>query len=449
MSERLPKLNEEQLKEVGEELLPKDTLRESLSKNEKGMAKQTLGNAVKILKEDPFLSGAIQRNELTDRVCITRNLGWKRDTEVLNDTDVAYIILYMEDNYGINQEKIIIKALDIVANENMFHPIRELLNNLSWDGEKRVENALTHFFGVEKNELAIEALKVFMFGAIARVFEPGIKFETVICLIGGQGAGKSTFFRLLAIKDEWFSDDLKHLDDKKTVENLIGHWIIEMPEMLAALNMKRVEEIKSFISRQKDTYRTPYNRHPKDLNRQCVFGGTSNKLEILPMDKSGNRRIIPIEVHMENAEVHILENEEESREYILQMWAEMIELYKKGEYSLILPQRLSNELADYQARFTPEDSDAENVLAFLEETTEKYVCVSMLAYEALCYSQYERIKKTDCNRIAEILHTIPDWEPAGVQRFSKYGRQRAWKRKNEDNSSDGFIDVPKQMETPF
>lgn len=449
MSERLPKLNEEQLKEVGEELLPKDTLKESLSKNEKGMAKQTLGNAVKILKEDPFLSGAIQRNELTDRICITRNLGWKRDTEVLNDTDVAYIILYMEDNYGINQEKIIIKALDIVANENMFHPIRELLTNLSWDGENRVENALTHFFGVEKNELAIEALKVFMFGAIARVFEPGIKFETVICLIGGQGAGKSTFFRLLAIKDEWFSDDLKHLDDKKTVENLIGHWIIEMPEMLAALNMKRVEEIKSFISRQKDTYRTPYNRHPKDLNRQCVFGGTSNKLEILPMDKSGNRRIIPIEVHMENAEVHILENEEESREYILQMWAEMMNLYNKGEYSLILPQHLSNELADYQARFTPEDSDAENVLAFLEETTEKYVCVSMLAYEALGYSQYERIKKTDCNRIAEILHTIPDWEPAGVQRFSKYGRQRAWKRKNEDESSDGFIDVPGQMGMPF
>ena len=103
MSERLPKLNEEQLKEVGEELLPKDTLKESLSKNEKGMAKQTLGNAVKILKEDPFLSGAIQRNELTDRICITRNLGWKRDTEVLNDTDVAYIMLYMEDNYGINQ----------------------------------------------------------------------------------------------------------------------------------------------------------------------------------------------------------------------------------------------------------------------------------------------------------------------------------------------------------
>ncbi len=114
-----------------------------------------------------------------------------------------------------------------------------------------------------------------------------------------------------------------------------------------------------------------------------------------------------------------------------------------------MPQRLSNALADYQARFTPEDSDAENVLAFLEETTEKYVCVSMLAYEALGYSQYERITKTDCNRIAEILHTIPDWEPAGVQRFSKYGRQRAWKRKNEDESSDGFIDVPKQMETPF
>ena len=98
MSERLPKLNEEQLKEVGEELLPKDTLKESLSKNEKGMAKQTLGNAVKILKEDPFLSGAIQRNELTDRICITRNLGWKRDTEVLNDTETEIGFLLVDWN---------------------------------------------------------------------------------------------------------------------------------------------------------------------------------------------------------------------------------------------------------------------------------------------------------------------------------------------------------------
>lgn len=103
--------------------------------------------------------------------------------------------------------------------------------------------------------------------------------------MGGQGAGKSTFFRFLAIQDEWFSDDLKKLDDDKVFAKLQGHWIIEMSEMLATSNAKSIEEIRSFISRQKETYRTPYETQPKDRLRQCVFGGSSNTLDFLPLDR--------------------------------------------------------------------------------------------------------------------------------------------------------------------
>lgn len=93
-----------------------------------------------------------------------------------------------------------------------------------------------------------------MLGAISRVFKPGSKFETMLCLVGGQGAGKSTFFRLLAIKDEWFSDDLKRIDDDNVYRKMQGHWIIEMSEMIATANAKGIEDIKSFISRAKETY---------------------------------------------------------------------------------------------------------------------------------------------------------------------------------------------------
>lgn len=74
-----------------------------------------------------------------------------------------------------------------------------------------------------------------MMGAIKRVFEPGCKFENMLCLVGGQGAGKSTFFRFMAIRDEWFSDDLRKLDDENVNRKLQGHWIIEMSEMIASL----------------------------------------------------------------------------------------------------------------------------------------------------------------------------------------------------------------------
>ena len=95
-----------------------------------------------------------------------------------------------------------------------------------------------------------------------------------------------------------------------------------MSEMMATANAKSIEEIKSFLSRQKEVYKIPYETHPADRPRQCVFGGTSNALDFLPLDRSGNRRFIPVMVYPEQAEVHILEDEAASRAYIEQMWAE-------------------------------------------------------------------------------------------------------------------------------
>lgn len=86
-----------------------------------------------------------------------------------------------------------------------------------------------------------------MLGAASRVFCPGCKFELMLCLVGGQGAGKSTFFRLLAVRDEWFSDDLKKLDDENVYRKMQGHWIIEMSEMIATANARSIEEIRSWI----------------------------------------------------------------------------------------------------------------------------------------------------------------------------------------------------------
>ena len=204
-----------------------------------------------------ILRGAIRLNLLTDRVDIVRDLGWRRSTSALTDTDVKYLLLYFEQNYGLTSEKKLMAALSIVANENCYHPIRNVLNSLEWDGIPRIRSCLHHFLGADDSDFVEEILKHFLLGAIRRVFHPGSKYEELLCLVGGQGAGKSTFFRFLAIQDEWFSDDLKKLDDDKVFAKLQGHWIIEMSEMLATSNAKSIEEIRSFISRQKETAGLP------------------------------------------------------------------------------------------------------------------------------------------------------------------------------------------------
>jgi predicted P-loop ATPase len=258
-------------------------VRESLSVTEKGQPANTIGNCRTVFCHDPLLRGAIRLNLLTDRVDIVQDLGWRRNTSALTDTDVKYLLLYFEQTYGLTSEKKMTAALSIVANENCYHPIQDVLNGLVWDGTPRIRSCLHHFLGADESDYVEEMLKHFLLGAIRRVFRPGSKYEEMLCLVGGQGAGKSSFFRLLAIRDEWFSDDLKKLDDDRVYLKLQGHWIIEMSEMLATSSAKSIEEIRSFISRQKETYRTPYEAQPKDRLRQCVFGGSSNTLDFLPL----------------------------------------------------------------------------------------------------------------------------------------------------------------------
>ena len=244
----------------------------------------------------------------TDKIDITRDLGWYRESDSLTDVDLKFLVVYLEKHYGLSNEKRIEDVIKVVANENRYHPVLDRINSITWDGRERIRYALHHFLGAEVSEYTYEVMKLFMIGTIARISCPGIKFEVMLCLVGGQGAGKSTFLRFLAMEDDWFTDDLKKMDD--VYRKIQGHLIIEFPEMVAILNAKNVEDTKSFMSRQKDTYKTPYDRHPKDHKRQCVFAGSSNSLDFLPMDRSGNRRFLPILCNMEEAETHILDFEE-------------------------------------------------------------------------------------------------------------------------------------------
>ena len=275
-----------------------------------------------------------------------------------------------------------------------------------------------------------------MRAAIKRLEYPGCKFDQMVCFIGDQGAGKSTFFRFLALEDEWFSDDLRTLDDKRIYEKLQGHWIIEMSEMLTLANAKSIEEIKSFLSRQKETLRVAYGRYPQDYPRSCIFVGTTNSMEFLPLDRSGNRRFIPVAIDPEKAEVHILDNEEESREYIRQAWAEMMQMYEKDKSRpLCLPRKMEKQLSRLQQQFMPEDSRAGIIRSWLEEKAPEYVCGLMVWREAL--GESGQPKSYELKDIGEIIRHTSGWASVSTHRFgSEYGTQRAYR-----NPDRGFHTV--------
>ena len=410
----------------------RDRVRTMLVTNQKGETCKTIGNFLLVFQNDPILKGAICWNELTDRVDIIRDLGWKRAATAFTDTDQHYLELYMEKHYHLSSEKKLLSALSVVANENHFHPIRDLLNSLVWDGKPRIRSCLHHFLGAAEDDYTEEMLKHFLLGAILRVFKPGTKYEEILCLVGGQGIGKSTFFRFLAMTDEWFSDDIRKLDDEKIYTRLQGHWIIELSEMLATNNAKSVEESRSFFSRQKDTYRTPYEKHPRDHLRQCVFAGTSNSMDFLPLDRAGNRRFLPVLCEVTEPEVHILENEVESREYIRQVWAEAMDIFKSGQYSMTFSPAIRKELLRTQRDFMPEDTEAGMILEYLATTDCDKVCCMQLHQDAL--HRMGEPKKWESHAYSEVMRNYaPEWKHFDNPRSfgTRFGRQKGWERPSD------------------
>ena len=389
---------------------------ETLEKTEKGGTANSIQNCVTVFEHDPLFAGQISRNLLTETDDMVGPIPWHRTTTRFDDEDLPHVLLHFEQYYGIRSEKSVQNALRVVASKHSFHPVRDYLQGLNWDGVPRIRTALHHFLGAEICDLHEMCLRTFMLGAVHRVFEPGSKFDLMLVLIGGQGAGKSTFLRFLAIRDEWFSDDLKRLDDEKIYQRLAGHWILEMSEMVATANARSIEDIKSFLSRNKDTYKFPYDRYAADHLRQCVFAGTTNKVDFLPLDRSGNRRFLPVQVNPDHAEVHILYDEKASRAYIDQMWAEIMTVYRSGEYSLRLSRAMETQLAREQEQYQQEDVLTGQIIGFMETYEGDKLCSKQIYKEGLDHP-YEEPRQWETREIYEAVNTaiasgrIRGWRP--------------------------------------
>ena len=263
-----------------------------LEYNRQGIVVNNLRNLLLILNNDEKLK-SIVFNQLSDGMEIKGKVPWNHPSKFWRDADDAQLISYIDLNYGNFSARNYDIAVSKVTDDRSYHPIKEFLAALpEWDEIPRVDTLLVDFLGAADNAYVRAVTRKTLVAAIARVMNPGCKFDTMLVLSGPQGKGKSTLIAKLC--GEWFNDSLLLSDtkDKTAAEKLQGYWILEIGE-LAGLKKTDIETLRGFLSRQNDIYRAAFGRRATPHPRQCVFIGTTNADTYL-RDITGNRRFWPV-----------------------------------------------------------------------------------------------------------------------------------------------------------
>lgn len=429
-----------------------------LKLDKQGEVEASVPNIVLILENDPFLKGKIATNEFSNRLMILGNMPWRKSKgDTWTDGDDAGLRDYLEKFYGIYNKSKTEDAVKVISERHKFHPIREYLDKLEWDGTKRLDTLFIDYLGAEDNELNRAVTRKAFSAAVARVMEPGIKFDYMVTLYGAQGIGKSMLINRMG--KNWFSDSLTTMSGKEAFEALQGAWIIELGE-LSATRKTDVESIKHFISKREDRFRVAYGRHTEEFPRQCIFFGTTNDDNFLK-DKTGGRRFWPITVKAERRKHRWSDLTDEE---IDQLWAEAKHYYEEGE-PLYLSDRLEAEMRliqeahteespwyglveEYLDTLLPEDWEdmdlAERRMFLNDDFGESKGTVKrdrVCALEVWCEclgNDIKQFKAVERREINDILRRMEGWKKydgnkRGTLRFGKiYGLQRAYIRDDED-----------------
>ena len=418
-----------------------------LKVTEKGAISQTIENVVTILTHDPKLSGRVALNEMEHNIVVLSNLPWGvKGPRQWTDTDDAALRFYLERVYGISGKDKIFDAVNVVAQQNAFHPVRDYLDGLTWDGVPRVETLLIDYLGADDNAYTRAVTRKALVAAVARIYRPGCKFDYMLTLRGRQGLGKSALIAKLG--GRWFSDSFTTLQGKDAYEQVMGVWIMEVGE-LAGMRKAEAETIKLYVSKQVDRFRPAYGRRTQEFPRQCIFIGTTNESQFL-RDATGNRRFWVVDTP--NAPARDMW-EELTDEVVGQVWAEAVEWYRKGE-KLYLPkdlEKIAREVqetyeeenprtgivADYLDRLLPEGWDEMDIYqrrqwletdaaGTVKRTT---VCTLEIWAEALGGNP-DKFDRYAGKEIRDIMAKLPEWRSRGgkLRTIRPYGRQRYFER---------------------
>lgn len=418
----------------------------------KGNYYSTINNVVLILENDPKLKQCLAFNAFEQREIAKRDLPWRKvtyHTRYLTDNDDAGIRHYLENTYGITGVQKINDAVALVLHKNSFHPVKEYLSKLHWDGEQRIDTLLIDYLGAEDNEYIRAVTRKTLVAAVARIFKPGIKFDYALILVGKQGIGKSSIVNKLG--GDWYSDSFGNLQNKEALESIQGVWLMEIGE-LAGLRKADVETIKHFISKREDRYRVAYGRRTENFPRQVVFFGTTNNRDFL-RDPTGNRRFWPVDTMEQQPAKSVFVDLAESE--IAQVWAEAVELFKQGE-PLYLSKEVEEMAYKVQAEHSEQDERAGLIQKYLDtllpddwdvksvydrrawlagdelqaegKQQRDRVCAAEIWCEVLG-GQQKDMNRFNTKEIHDIMRKIEGWEPYKTKmRIPSYGIQRAYIR---------------------
>lgn len=423
---------------------------ENLDIDRKGDYEKSAKNICIVLANDPNVKGIFRRNNFDRKDYICRSTPWRKikDQETVRDVDMSGIRVYLEGAYGIDRPNKIKDCLNLEFERNSYHPIRDYLSNLVWDGKKRIDQLLVKYMGVEDSLYAREVISKTMIAAVKRVFEPGCKFDNALILVGKEGNGKSTFLKKLA--KDWFSDSFSTVEGKSAFEQLQGAWIIEMAE-LSVLKKAEVEAVKQFISKSEDNYRAAYAGAPEFTKRQNIFTGTTNVHNFL-RGNDGHRRFWPVETRTEHIQESI---HDVTPEEVDSFWAEAYARYQADESILLSPeasisakqeQRRHSEtderagvIEEFVEKLLPPDWSELDIFErrnFLSDPLSKkgkhvrnFVCVAEVWTECLEKPKQD-MTRYNTREVNEVLKSLEGWEFVNsTKHFPLYGRQKYFARK--------------------
>lgn len=272
-----------------------------LIRNAEGQVKAVRENVVLALQSIPQVKGQIAFNEFSNDIIKLSDMPWGSPAGKWSEVDELLMGEWLcRTHYLPSMPRTTLEeGMRMVATRHQYHPVREYIKGLTWDGKGRLNGWLIRAAVAEPEKLGRKTRKYlervgawFLMGMVARAMWPGCKFDYMPILEGQQGMRKSTVLNVLA--GEWFADTGFVLGDKDSLQMLQGRWLYEISE-LDAMARAEVTKIKAFVASKSDWYRASFDKRPREYPRQLVFAGTTNEHQYL-VDSTGNRRFWPVDV---------------------------------------------------------------------------------------------------------------------------------------------------------